>query len=250
MNRAPVRNAAYVGASAFAHKGGLHVSAVEKDPATYEHVEPALVGNQRHIVVSDQSGRANILAQLNEAGFDLGADHPKLGELVETVKTLEFEGYTYDGAEASFELVVRRALGEVPSFFEVDSYRVNVERRYNAVGKLVTVAEATVKVVVDDERLMSVAEGNGPVDALNAALRKDLGKFSGILEDLRLVDYKVCILTPNAGTGAVTRVMIERADDSGVPSGTVGVSPNIVDASFEALLDAINWKLIRDGATP
>jgi 2-isopropylmalate synthase len=144
--------------------------------------------------------------------------------------------------------MVRRALGEVPSFFDVESYRVNVERRYNAVGKLVTVAEATVKVVVDDERLMSVAEGNGPVDALNAALRKDLGKFSGILEDLRLVDYKVRILTPNAGTGAVTRVMIESADDSGVHWGTVGVSPNIIDASFQALLDSVVYKLLHNGA--
>jgi len=249
LNRAPDRHAPYVGASAFAHKGGLHASAVAKNPQLYEHVSPDLVGNRRQIVISDQSGRANVLARLGEAGFDIDADHPKLGELVETVKAREYEGYTYDGAEASFELMVRRALGEVPSFFEVDSYRVNVERRYNAVGALVTVAEATVKVVVDDERLMSVAEGNGPVDALNAALRKDLGKFSGVLEDLRLVDYKVRILTPNAGTGAVTRVMIESADDSGAHWGTVGVSPNIIDASFQALLDSVVYKLLRNGAS-
>ncbi|MCH7931263.1 MAG: citramalate synthase [Proteobacteria bacterium] len=249
LNRAPDRHAPYVGDAAFAHKAGLHVSAVQKDPSCYEHIDPALVGNQRHIIVSDQSGRANLVARLNEAGFDIGADHPKLPRLVEEVKAREYDGYTYDGAEASFELMVRRALGECPEFFLVDSYRVNVERRYNAVGKLITVAEATVKVVVDGERLMSVAEGNGPVDALNAALRKDLGKYSAYLADLRLVDYKVRILTPNEGTGAVTRVMIESGDDSGARWGTVGVSPNIIDASFQALLDSIIHKLVRDGAT-
>ena len=249
LNRAPDRHAPYVGASAFAHKGGLHAAAVAKNPQLYEHVAPGLVGNQRHIVVSDQSGRANLLAQLGEAGFEIDADHPKLAGLVEEVKAREYDGYTYDGAEASFELLVRRALGDVPDFFEVGSYRVNVERRYNAVGTLITVAEATVKVVVDGEQLMSVAEGNGPVDALNTALRKDLGKYSGFLGDLRLVDYKVRILTPNEGTGAVTRVMIESADDGGASWGTVGVSPNIIDASFQALHDSIVYKLLRSGAT-
>ena len=249
LNRAPDRHAPYVGASAFAHKGGLHASAVAKNPQLYEHIEPGLVGNQRHIVVSDQSGRANLLAQLADAGLEVDADHPKLAGLLDEVKAREYDGYTYDGAEASFELLVRRALGEVPDFFEVGSYRVNVERRYNAVGKLITVAEATVKVVVDGVHLMSVAEGNGPVDALNAALRKDLGKYSSFLEDLRLVDYKVRILTPNEGTGAVTRVMIESADDDGAPWGTVGVSPNIIDASFQALHDSIVYKLLRAGAT-
>jgi 2-isopropylmalate synthase len=249
LNRAPNRHAAYVGAAAFAHKGGLHVSAVQKDSRSYEHIEPELVGNQRHIVVSEQSGRANVLARLHEVGVEIAPDHPKLGRIVEEIKEREFQGYTYDGAEASFELLVRRALGEVPDFFEVGSYRVNVERRYNAVGTLITVAEATVKVVVDGENLMSVAEGNGPVDALNAALRKDLGKYSSVLEDLRLVDYKVRILTPNQGTGAVTRVMIESADDGGAPWGTVGVSPNIIDASFQALHDSIVYKLLRAGAT-
>ncbi len=249
LNRAPDRHAPYVGDAAFAHKGGLHVSAVQKDPRCYEHIDPELVGNQRHIIVSDQSGRSNLLVRLNEAGFDIDADHPKLPRLLDEVKAREYDGYTYDGAEASFELMVGRALGEVPEFFLVDSYRVNIERRYNAVGKLITVAEATVKVVVDGERLMSVAEGNGPVDALNAALRKDLGKYSGYLEDWRLVDYKVRILTPNEGTGAVTRVMIESADDSGARWGTVGVSPNIIDASFQALLDSLVYKLVRAGAT-
>jgi 2-isopropylmalate synthase len=248
LNRAPNRHAAYVGAAAFAHKGGLHVSAVQKDSRCYEHIVPELVGNQRNIVVSDQAGRANVLARLQEVGLDIAADHPKLGELVEEVKAREFEGYSYDGADASFELMARRALGAVPDYFDVDSYRVQVERRHNALGKLITVSEATVKVTVGEEHLMSVAEGNGPVDALNAALRKDLGAYSPYLEDLRLVDYKVRILSPSEGTAAITRVMIESADGAGAAWSTVGLSHNIIDASFTALLDSIVYKLRRDGA--
>ena len=248
LSRAPDRHAAYVGAAAFAHKGGLHVSAVQKDPRCYEHIAPELVGNRRHIIVSDQAGRANVLVRLREAGIDIAPDDPKLASLVEDVKAREFEGYTYDGAEASFELMARRALGQVPEYFRIDGYRVNVERRHNALGKLITVSEATVKVTVGEQRLMSVAEGNGPVDALNAALRKDLGAYSPYLEDWRLADYKVRILSPNEGTGAVTRVMIESADGDGATWSTVGVSHNIIDASFSALLDSIVYKLLRDGA--
>ena len=248
LNRAPNRHAPYVGASAFAHKGGLHVSAVMKDPRTYEHVAPELVGNQRHIVVSDQSGRANVLARLAEAGMTVDPGHTKLPRLIEEVKSREFEGYTYDGAEASFELLARRILEGVPDYFEVDSFRVLVERRFNALGKLVTLSEATVKIIVDDQRLLSVAEGNGPVDALNVALRKDLGKYSEYLHDWRLVDYKVRILSPQAGTGAVTRVMIESADEAGERWSTVGLSTNIIDASFQSLIDSIRYKLLRDNA--
>ncbi|HYM31406.1 MAG TPA: citramalate synthase [Candidatus Cybelea sp.] len=246
LNRAPNRHAAYVGASAFAHKGGLHVSAVEKDPRTYEHVPPESVGNQRHILVSDQAGRSNILARLREAGIELDPKHPKVTRLLEEVKEREFQGYSYDGAEASFELMARRALGQVPDYFDVRSFRVMVERRHNAYGELVTVSEATVKVSVDGEALMSVGEGNGPVNALDNALRKDLGKYSSYLADLRLVDFKVRILT--GGTEAVTRVLIESADAQGNRWFTVGVSPNIVDASFQALYDSIVYKLHRDGA--
>ncbi len=246
LNRAPNRHAAYVGASAFAHKGGLHASAVEKDPRTYEHVPPEVVGNQRHILVSDQAGRANILARLRETGIDIDPKNPKVNRLVEEVKQREFQGYSYDGAEASFELMARRALGQVPDYFQIRSFRVMVERRYNARAELVTVSEATVKVSVDGETLMSVGEGNGPVNALDNALRKDLGKYSAYLEDLHLVDFKVRILT--GGTEAVTRVMIESADAKGNRWFTVGVSPNIVDASFQALFDSIIYKLHRDGA--
>ena len=246
LNRAPNRHAAYVGAAAFAHKGGLHASAVEKDPRTYEHIPPESVGNQRHILVSDQAGRSNILARLRDAGIELEPNHPKVARLLEDLKEREFQGYSYDGAEASFELMARRALGQVPDYFQIKSFRVLVERRHNAKGQLVTMSEATVKVMVDGEMLMSVGEGNGPVNALDNALRKDLGKYSRYIDDLRLVDFKVRILT--GGTEAVTRVLIESADAQGNRWFTVGVSPNIVDASFQALFDSIVYKLHRDGA--
>jgi 2-isopropylmalate synthase len=250
LNRAPLRSAAYVGESAFAHKGGLHVSAVEKDPRTYEHIEPALVGNRRHIVVSDQSGRANILARFRDIGLAVDADDSKIATLVETVKAREYEGYAYDGAEASFELLARRALGRLPEFFRLARFRVMDDRRWNARGELVTESEATITVEVGEDRLMTVATGNGPVNALDQALRKALLPFYPQLEDMRLVDFKVRILTPNAGTEAVTRVMIESADKTGERWTTVGVSTNIIDASFNALHDAITWKLFRAGADP
>src|SRR5262252_6707231 len=248
LNRAPSRSAAYVGESAFAHKGGLHVSAVEKDPRTYEHVEPSLVGNRRHVVVSDQSGRANILARFRDIGLEVEADDPKIATLVETVKSREYDGYAYDGAEASFELLARRALGSVPEFFRLARFRVMDDRRWNARGELVTESEATITVEVGEDRLMTVATGNGPVNALDTALRKALLPFYPQLEDMRLVDFKVRILTPNDGTEAVTRVMIESADREGERWTTVGVSTNIIDASFSALHDAITWKLFRAGA--
>jgi len=246
LNRAPGRHAAYVGPSAFAHKGGLHSSAVAKDPRTYEHVAPESVGNQRKILVSDQAGRSNLLARLSEAGIDLDAKDARITRLLDEIKQREFLGYAYDGAEASFELLARRALGQVPNYFDVESFRVIVERRHNALGELVTVSEATVRVRIDGEIVHTAGEGNGPVNALDAALRKDLGKYSSFLSDLRLVDYKVRILT--SGTEAVTRVMVESADGAGNRWSTVGVSPNIVDASFEALSDSICYKLFRDGA--
>ncbi len=248
LNRAPARHAAYVGPSAFAHKGGLHSSAMLKDTRTYEHVPPEAVGNARRILVSDQAGRSNLLARLASAGIDVDAKDPRLAQLLEDVKQREFYGYTYDGAEASFELLARRALGEVPEFFEVDSFRVIVEKRHNARGELTTVSEATVRVRVDGEIFHNVDTGHGPVDALSNALRKDLGKYSGFLAGLSLTDYKVRILT--SGTEAITRVMVESKDSHGTRFSTVGVSENIVDASFEALIDAIYLKLLRDGAQP
>jgi 2-isopropylmalate synthase len=246
LNRAPNRHAPYVGESAFAHKGGIHVSAVQKDPRTYEHVPPEAVGNRRKLLVSDQAGRSNILAELERIGIPVPKDDPRIARLLDEVKQREAVGYAYEAADASFELLARRMLGNVPQFFEVEAFRVTVERRHNAVGDLVTVSEATVKVRIDGESVLSAGEGNGPVNALDNALRKDLGQYQSFIEDLDLVDYKVRILT--GGTDAVTRVLIESRDGAGNRWFTVGVSPNIVDASFEALIDSINYKLIRDGA--
>ncbi len=248
LNRPPVRNAPYVGESAFAHKGGLHVSAVEKDPRCYEHVVPELIGNHRRIVVSDQAGRANILARFRDIGFNIDADDPKVNKLLEMVKAREYDGYAYDGAEASFELLAREAFEGVPDYFRCLSFRVIDEQRWNARGELVTLSEATVKIEVDGEQYMTVEEGNGPVNALDAALRKVLTPHYPELTHVRLIDYKVRILTPGDGTGAVTRVMIESADDRGDHWSTVGVSTNIIDASYRALSDSIIFKLFREGA--
>jgi 2-isopropylmalate synthase len=248
LNRAPERRAPYVGESAFAHKGGLHVSAVEKDPRTYEHIDPSLVGNRRHFVVSDQSGRANILARFREIGIDVDAAEPKVSSLVEQVKAREFEGYAYDGAEASFELLARRVLSRVPDYFTLTRFRVMDDRRWNARGELVTESEATINVEVGGQHLMEVAVGNGPVNALDMALRKALLRFYPQLGDMRLTDYKVRILNPSAATEAVTRVMIESADGTGRRWTTVGVSTNVIDASFNALHDSITWKLYQDEA--
>jgi 2-isopropylmalate synthase len=245
LNRAPDRHAAYVGEAAFTHKGGLHVSAVQKDPKTYEHVDPASVGNQRHVVVSDQAGRSNVLSRLAEAGIDVDSADKRISRLVEDVKAREFEGYTYDGAEASFELLARRALGEVPTFYTVESFRSEVERRFNARGDVTTISQAVVKMQIGGEPTMQVAEGNGPVNALDEAVRKALLPKYPELEEMRLVDFKVRILTPQQATAAVTRVMIESSDETGQRWGTVGISPNIIDAAWEALDDAIVHKLLR-----
>jgi 2-isopropylmalate synthase len=217
-----------------------------KDPRTYEHVEPEVVGNLRKVLVSDQGGRSNVLAELKRIGIALDRDDPRVGRVLEEVKRREAEGYAFEGADASFFVLVKRLLGEVPSFFDVERFSVNVERRYNAVGHLVTVAEAIVKVRVGDDVLISAAEGNGPVNALDLALRKDLGKYQDLIQDLELVDYKVRIY--QGGSDAVTRVLIEFRDGRGEHWTTIGVSPNIIDASFQALTDSIAYKLLRSGA--
>jgi 2-isopropylmalate synthase len=249
LNRAPDRHAPYVGESAFATKAGIHASAIVKEPATYEHVPPESVGNRRHLLVSKQGGKSSLLATIDRLGIPIGKDDPRVATLLDEVKTRESAGYSYEAAEASFELLARRMLGKVPRYFSVDSFRVMVERRHNARGKLVTISEAIVKVYVngDNEPLWSVGEGNGPVNALDMALRKDLGRYQKHIEGVELVDYKVRILT--GGTQAVTRVLVESHDTiTGEHWFTVGVSPNIIDASFEALLDSINYKLMKDNA--
>ncbi|GAA4181775.1 citramalate synthase [Shinella granuli] len=244
LNRSPDHQAPYVGASAFATKAGIHASALLKDPRTYEHVTPESVGNLRKVMVSDQGGKANFINALKLRGITVGKDDPKLDRLIQIVKEREATGYAYEGADASFALLAYRTLGTVPDFFHVESFRVMVERRYDANGQLKTVSEAVVRVVVDGETMMSVAEGHGPVNALDLALRKDLGKFQAEIADLELADYKVRIL--NGGTEAITRVLIESTDATGARWWTVGVSDNIIDASFQALMDSIIYKLMKN----
>ena len=249
LNRAPNRHAPYVGESAFATKAGIHASAILKDPETYEHIKPEAVGNERRLLVSRQAGKSNVMAALERIGLAVDKDDPRVSGLLEEVKTREASGYSYEAAEASFELLARRQLQTVPQYFTVDSFRVIIERRRNGEGVLVTASEATVKVFVngEDMPLTSVGKGNGPVNALDQALRRDLGRYQKHIESIDLVDYKVRILT--GGTEAVTRVLVETHDaKTGRRWVTVGVSPNIIDASFEALLDSINYKLLIDGA--
>jgi len=246
LNRPSMSGAAYVGDRAFTHKGGLHVSAIEKDPRTYEHVPPEKVGNRRHIVVSDQSGKSNILARFRDIGLEIAPNHPKLARLIDEVKSREHDGFSYDGADASFELLARRLLESVPEYFTLVSFRVITERRFNAKGELVTQSEATVKLDLKGHRVLTVGEGNGPVDALDGALREALLPVYPRLADVRLVDYKVRILTPEAGTKAVTRVMIESTDRDGRRWDTIGVSANVIDASYNALHDSITWFLFHE----
>jgi 2-isopropylmalate synthase len=246
LNRAPNRHAPYVGESAFATKAGIHASAILKEPETYEHVRPEIVGNKRKVLVSDQAGKSNVLAELARVGLSVDKNDPRVGRLLDEVKEREAIGFAYEAADASFELLARRVLGRVPDYFTVEKFDVSVEQRINAIGERVTVSMAVVKVKVGDETLISAAEGNGPVNALDVALRKDLGKYQMYIEGLELTDYRVRIL--NGGSEAVTRVLIESQDETGEHWSTVGVSPNIIDASFQALMDSIIYKLIKSGA--
>ena len=255
LNRVPLRSAPYVGASAFAHKAGLHASAILKDPTTYEHIDPALVGNERVIPMSNQAGLSNLRARLAAAGIEVDPKDARLGRIIEVIKEREDQGYAYDGAQASFELVARRELGLCPEFFEVKRYRVTVERRKNKYDRMISLSEAVVVVKIGDRKNMSVSDSmdesgsdRGPVNALAKALGKDLGPYQACIDDMKLVDFKVRIT--NGGTEAVTRVIIDSEDGQGHRWSTVGVSANIIDASFEALLDAIQWKLIRDFGAP
>lgn len=253
LNRVPQKQAAYVGASAFAHKAGLHASAILKDPTTYEHIPPETVGNSRIVPMSNQAGQSNLRRRLSEAGLDVEKGDPALSRILDRIKEQEARGYSYDTAQASFELLAREELGILPNFFEVKRYRVTVERRRNKRGEMVSLSEAVVVVKIAGEKVMSVSESigddgsdRGPVNALSSALGKDLGPYSELIEDMKLVDFKVRIT--DGGTEAVTRVIIDSEDGQGRRWSTVGVSANIVDASFDALLDAINWKLVRDEA--
>jgi len=245
LNRKPNKHLPYVGASSFSHKGGMHVSAVQKDPKTYEHIDPEEVGNSRNIVISDQAGQSNIMSRLKSIGIQVEKNDPKIKKLLEEVKDREFIGYSYDGADASFELLARRLMGEIPRYILINEYDVSVKK--DNAGEIISHAKAQLE--VDGKKILCEGQGNGPVNALDNAIRKNvnrLAKYSEYLKDLKLVDYKVRIL--NTGTEAVTRVSIESTDSKGENWFTIGVSPNIIDASFKALVDSLDYKLFKDKA--
>ncbi len=242
-NVSPQHNMAYVGSSAFAHKGGIHVDAVLKKPETYEHTNPELVGNARRILVSELSGKSTVLIKAEEYGLDLKKHTPETQKILETLKDMESEGYQFEGAEASFELLVKKALGSYKSFFTLEGFRVTVDARDDEL-----IAEATVKVKAGKKHEHTAAEGNGPVNALDNALRKALEKFYPVLREVRLMDYKVRVLDEKSGTGSRVRVLIQSSDNR-TSWGTVGVSENIIEASLIALADSIDYKLLKESET-
>jgi 2-isopropylmalate synthase len=246
LNRAPNRHAPYVGASAFATKAGIHASALAKDPRTYEHVPPESVGNTRAILVSDQAGRSNLVAQLKRLGVEVSPDDPRLSRVLDEVKARESQGYAYEGADASFELLARKWLGGVPKYFDVEMFNVGVEHKRLAEGGIYANSLAIVRIRIGEETLISAAEGNGPVNALDLALRKDLGVYQKHIQDVELIDFRVRVF--QGGTDAVTRVLVEFGAPDGSRWSTVGVSGNIIEASFQALVDAINYRLVKAGA--
>jgi 2-isopropylmalate synthase len=240
-NVPPYSRQPYVGASAFAHKAGLHASAIKVDPGLYQHTDPTKVGNDMRMLVSDMAGRASIELKGRELGFDLGSDRGTLTRITERVKTMEAAGYTFDAADASFELLLREEVdGERPAYFAVESWRVITESRPGAGA----ISEATVKLVAGEARQVAIGEGNGPVNALDHALRQSLLPVYPELDKLRLVDFKVRILDAAHGTEAITRVLIETSD-AGTTWTTVGLGPNIVEASWQALCDGLVFGLLR-----
>ncbi len=244
LNTPSKKQSPYVGEYAFSHKGGLHASAVEKNPETYEHINPSIVGNFRNVIISDQAGKSNLITQLNKMSINLSDD--KINKILRIIKEKESEGFSYDTALASFEVLVRKEIGEIVDFYTLQKFRVTDERRWNAKGQLITESEATINVHVADEERMTVGVGNGPVNAIDSALRKALISFYPTLKNLKLTDFKVMILSSDKGTGAVTRVLIESTDDSNRHWTTIGVSPNIIDASYNAIYDSITYKLFHD----
>jgi len=239
VNISPDKHQAYVGNSAFAHKGGVHVSAIQRHPETYEHMRPELVGNNTRVLISDLSGRSNILAKAQEFNINLDSKDPVTLEILDNIKEMENRGYQFEGAEASFELLMKKALGAHRKFFSVLGFRVIDEKRGEDQKPL---AEATIMVRVGGKVEHTAAEGNGPVNALDNAIRKALEKFYPKLKEVKLLDYKVRVLPAGQGTASSTRVLIESGDKH-TRWGTVGVSDNIIDASYQALIDSIDYKL-------
>lgn len=238
-NKAHFNHQPYVGKSAFAHKGGVHVAAIQKNSATYEHIEPEVVGNWRRILISDLSGKSNILIKAKEFGIDVNGGDPKVKKILGDLKNLENLGYQYEGAEGSFELLMHDALGDKEVFFEFIGFRVIVEKRQEDEEP---VSEATVKIRVNGVQEVTAAEGPGPVDALDKAIKKALTKFYPELEEVNLIDYKVRILDEKKGTRSKIRVLVESGDHH-AKWGTVGVSENIIEASWQALIDSLEYKL-------
>jgi 2-isopropylmalate synthase len=245
-NVAPDTHQPYVGLSAFAHKAGLHASAVKVDPMLYQHIDPALVGNDMRMLVSDMAGRASVELKGRELGYDLSGDKEVIAKVTDRVKQAEANGYTFEAADASFELLLRDELGQRHEYFTVESWRVIVERHPD--NRMTS--EATVRLQAKGERLVAVGEGNGPVNALDKALRAALEQLYPELARLELTDYKVRILAGTHGTGAVTRVLIESDDGTGETWSTVGVDENIIAASWHALEEAVTYGLLRSGREP
>ncbi len=241
-NLLPNKRQPYVGEAAFAHKGGVHIHAVQKNPLTYEHVTPDVVGNHRRVLISDHSGRSAVLGKMETFGLDLPQDNPKVQELLGSLKTLEYEGYQFEGAEGSFELLVRKAMGTHTPSFELLGCRIIVEKRKIDEDPI---SEATIMVKVGEVVEHTAAVGDGPVNALDHALRKALEHFYPQLREVKLLDYKVRVLTGRHGTGSRVRVLIESGDQK-EKWGTVGVSENIIEASWQALADSIEYKLMRE----
>jgi len=241
-NFSPNKHQPYVGNSAFAHKGGVHVSAIQRHPETYEHIRPELVGNTTRVLISDLSGRANILAKAEEFHINLDSKDPVTLEILDNIKEMENRGYQFEGAEASFELLMKRALGTHKKFFSVIGFRVIDEKRHEDQKPI---SEATIMVKVGGKVEHTAAEGNGPVNALDNAIRKALEKFYPKLKEVKLLDYKVRVLPAGQGTASAIRVLIESGDKES-RWGTVGVSDNIVDASYQALIDGIEYKLHKE----
>ena len=240
VNLAPDEHAPFVGRSAFAHKGGIHVSAVERNPLTYEHIQPEQIGNRRRIVISEQAGLSNVLAKARSFGIELDKQNPQARQILQRLKDLESEGYQFEAAEASFELLMREGLGKRPLFFEIKGFQVHCDL---VEGKETTSALATVKVTVNGKDILEAAEGNGPVAALDAALRKALVNFYPQIAGFELTDYKVRILNGHTGTAAKTRVLVE-SRNSHQRWTTVGVSTNILEASYHAVVEGLEYGLL------
>jgi 2-isopropylmalate synthase len=240
-NLPPNKHQAYVGEAAFAHKGGIHVHAVRKNAETYEHIRPESVGNRQRVLISDYAGKSSLLEKAREYGIHLSENSPHLRKILASLKELEHLGYQFEGADASFELLMKKAIGSHKRFFDLVGFRVIVERRSEREGP---VSEATIMLRVDGREEHTASVGNGPVNALDNALRKALDKFYPVLKNVKLLDYKVRVLAGNRGTGSRVRVLIESGDGR-TKWGTVGVSQNIIEASWEALVDSIEYKLLK-----